>query len=54
MFIALKSRLVPLSQKSSIPRLEPEAAVIATRLKSSIVNEIPIEKRNTFYGQIRK
>ena len=47
MFIASKSRLVPLSQKPSIPRLELQAA-IATRLKNSIVREIPIEKWNTF------
>ena len=47
MFIASKLRLVPLSQKPSIPRLELQAAVIATRLKNTIVNEIPIEKRNT-------
>ena len=47
MFIASKSRLVPLSQKPSIPRLELQTAVIATRLKITIVNEIPIEKGNT-------
>ena len=45
MFIASKSRL---SQKPSIPRLELQAAVIVTRLKKTIVNEIPIEKGNTF------
>ena len=48
MFIASKSRLVPLSQKLSILRLELQAAVIATRLKNTIVNEIPIEKGNKF------
>ena len=48
MFIASKSRLVPLSQKPRTLRLELKAAVIATRLKNTIVNEIPIEKRNTF------
>ena len=48
MFIASKSRLVPLSQKPSTLRLELKAAVIATRLKNTIVNEIPIEKRNTY------
>ena len=48
MFIASKPRLVPLSQKPSIPRLELQAAVIATRLKNTIVNEISIEKKNTF------
>ena len=48
MFIASKPRLVPLSQKPSIPHLELQAAVIATRLKNTIVNEIRIEKRNTF------
>ena len=48
MFIASKSRLVPLSQKPSIPRLELQAAVIVTRLKNTIISEIPIEKRNTF------
>ena len=32
MFIASKSRLVPLSQEPSIPRLELQAALIATRL----------------------
>ena len=48
MFIARKSRLVPLSQKPGIAGLELQAAVIATRLKNTIVNEIPIEKRNTF------
>ena len=48
MFIASKLRLVPLSQKPSIPRLELQAAVIAARLKNNIVNKIPIDKRNTF------
>ena len=48
MFIASKSRLVTLSQKPSILRLELQAAVITTRLKNTIINEIPIEKRNTF------
>ena len=48
MFIASKSRLASLSQKPSIPRLELQAAVIATRLKNTIVNEIAIEKKNTF------
>ena len=47
-FIDLKSRLVPLSQKPSILRLELQVAVIATRLKNTIVIKIPIEKRNTF------
>ena len=45
MFVASKSRL---SQKPSIPRLELQAAVIVTRLKKTIVNEIPVEKGNTF------
>ena len=48
MFIASKSRLVPLSQEPSIPRLELQAALIATRLKNTKVNEILIEKRNKF------
>ena len=48
MFIASKSRLEPLSQKPSIPHLELQAAVIATRLKNTIVNEILMEKTNTF------
>ena len=48
MFIASKSRLVPLSQKTSIPCLELQTAVIATRLNNTIVSEIPFEKRNTF------
>ena len=48
MFIASKSRLVPLSQEPSIPRLELQAALIATRLKDTKVNEILIEKRNKF------
>ena len=48
MFTDSKSRLVPLRQKPRIPRLELQAEVIATRLKNTIVNEIPIEKRNTF------
>ena len=38
----------PLSQKPSIPRLELQAAVIATGLKNTVVNEIPIKKRNIF------
>ena len=42
MFIASKSRLVPLSQKPGIPCLELQAVVIAPRLKNTIVNEIPI------------
>ena len=48
MFIASKSRLVTLSQKPSILCLELQAAGIVTRLKNTIINEIPIEKRNTF------
>ena len=48
MFIASKLWLVPLSQKPSIPHLELQAAVIANRLKNTIVNKIPIEKGNTF------
>ena len=48
MFIASKSRLVQLSQKPSTPRLELQAVVIVTRLKDTIVNEISIEKGNTF------
>ena len=47
MLIASKSRLVSLSQKTSIRRSGLQAAVIATRLKSNIVNEIPIEKGST-------
>ena len=51
LFIASNSRLVlPLSQKPSIPRLDPQAAVIATRLKNTIANEIYIKKENTFLG----
>ena len=42
MFIALKLRLVLLSQKASIPRLELQAAAIATRIKNTTVNEISI------------
>ena len=37
-----------LSQKPSRLRLELQAAVIVTRLKNTIVNEIPIEMGNTF------
>ena len=48
MFIASKSRLVTLSQKPSILCLELQAAGIVTRLKNTVINEIPIEKRNTF------
>ena len=48
MFIASKSRLVPLIQKPNIPRLELWAAVIATRIANTIVKELPIEKWNTF------
>ena len=44
MFIASKSKLVPLSQKPSIPCLEPQAAVIAIKSKNTIVNKILIEK----------
>ena len=47
MFIVSKSKLVPLSQKPSITRLELQAAIIAARLKNTIVNKIPIEKGNT-------
>ena len=49
MFIAWKSRLVPLSQNLSILRLVLQAAVIAIRLKNTVVvSEIPVEKGNTF------
>ena len=52
MFIT--SRLVPLSQKSSILCLELQAAAIATKLKNAIVNEILLKRGTHFYGQIRK
>ena len=48
MFIASKSRLVSFSQKPSLPRLELQAAVIATRLKNTAVKKIIFEKENTF------
>ena len=48
MFIASKSRLVLFSQKPSLPRLELQAAVIATRLKNTAVKKIIFEKENTF------
>ena len=48
MFIASKWRLIPSSQKISIPRLELQVTVIVTRLKNTIVKEIPIEKGITF------
>ena len=48
MFIASRSTLVPLSQKPSISCFELQAALIANRLKSTIVKESPIEKGNTF------
>ena len=54
MFIALKSRLLPLSQKPSISRLELEAAVIATRLKNTIVKRFLLKRGTHFYRQIRK
>ena len=44
MFIASKSRLVPFSQKPSLPRLELQAAVTATRLKNTAVKKIFIKK----------
>ena len=49
MFIATKWRLIPSSQKISIPRLELQVTVIVTRLKNTIVKEIPIEEGNTFF-----
>ena len=48
MFIDSKSRSVPLSEKPSIPRLQLQAAVIETRLKNTIVSEIPVENGNIF------
>ena len=54
MFIASKSRLLPLSQKPSISRLELEAAVIATRLKNTIVKRFLLKRGTHFYRQIRK
>ena len=37
-------------KKPSIPRLDLQVAVIATRLKNTIANEIPIKKENTYLG----
>ena len=54
MFIALKSRLLPLSQKPSISRLELEASVIATRLKNNIIKRFLLKRGTHFYRQIRK
>ena len=54
MFIASKSRLLPLGQKPSISRLELEAAVIATRLKNTIVKRFLLKRGTHFYRQIRK
>ena len=39
MFIAWQSKLVPLSQKPSILRLELQTTVITTRLKNTIANQ---------------
>ena len=44
-----KSRLAPVNQKAkSIPKLELQAALIASRLKVKIVNELKIPVRETF------
>ena len=48
MFIASETRLVSLSEKPSIRRLELQAAVIVTRLKNTIINKIPLENENPF------
>ena len=39
-FVLPKSRLAPANSKTSIPRLELQAAVIATRLKVALLEEI--------------
>ena len=48
-FVMSKSRLAPVNQKAkSIPKLELQAALIASRLKVKIVNELKIPVRETF------
>ena len=39
---------LPLSQKTSTPRLELQAAVTATRIQNTITNEIRIENESPF------
>ena len=41
-------KISTIKSKPSILHLELQAAVIATILKYTLVNEIPMEKRNTF------
>ena len=43
-----EAEISTIKSKTKYTDLELQAAVIATRLKNTIVNEIPIEKRNTF------
>ena len=43
-----EAEISTIKSKTKYTDLELQAAVIATRLKNTIVNEIPIEKKNTF------
>ena len=51
MFILAKSRLVPLKERFlAIPKLELQAAVIAARIKETVLNEISFHPREIFLG----
>ena len=43
-----EAEISTIKSKTKYTDLELQAAVIATRLKNTIVNEIRVEKRNTF------
>ena len=49
-FVLGKSRLAPIKQSSmSIPKLELQAAVVAVRLKSTLIEEINLEIKEVFF-----
>ena len=49
MFILAKSRLAPLKERLlTIPKLELPAAVIAARMKETVLNEISFQPRAIF------
>ena len=51
MFILAKSRLVPLKERFlAIPKLELQAAVIAARIKETVLHEISFHPRAIFLG----
>ena len=48
-FVLAKSRLAPLKGNLTIPKLELQAAVVATRLKNSILERLEVHQNNIYF-----